>query len=100
MTTWCPSCRSEIPHYKDIYETYGKRGLEVAMVDIQESKEKVASFAARYQIPFSVVLDEKGDTYGSYGIVGVPTMVLIDKDGNILSRQYMAIDAILKTLFG
>jgi peroxiredoxin len=100
MTTWCPSCRSEIPHYKNIYETYGKRGLEVAMIDIQEPKGKVSSFAYKYQIPFNIILDETADVSGAFGIVGVPSMLLISKDGSILSRQYMAMDVILETLFG
>jgi peroxiredoxin len=100
ITTWCPSCRSEIPHYKNIYETYGKRGLEVAMIDIQESKGKVSSFAAKHGIPFTIVLDENADVSGAFGIVGVPSMFLISKEGSILTRQYTAIDAILETIFG
>ena len=28
-TTWCPTCRAEIPAYKAIYEKYVQRGLEV-----------------------------------------------------------------------
>ena len=100
ITTWCPTCRSEIPHYKDIYETYGKKGLEVAMIDIQESKGKVSSFADKFGIPFTIVLDETAKVSESFGIVGVPSMLLISKDGSILTRQYMAIDVILETIFG
>lgn len=99
ITTWCPSCRSEIPHYKRIYETYGKRGLEVAIIDIQESKETVSRYASKHRIPFTILLDEKGNVSGSYGVVGVPAMVLIDRDGNVLSREYMAMDMILETIF-
>lgn len=100
VTTWCPSCRSEIPHYKDIYETYGRRGLEVAMIDIQEPGVTVSRFASRNQIPFGILLDERGDVAGAYGIVGVPAMVLIDKGGKILSQEYMAIDMLLETTLG
>lgn len=99
ITTWCPSCRSEIPHYKRIYETYGKSGLEVAIIDIQESKETVSRYASKHRIPFTILLDEKGNVSGSYGVVGVPAMVLIDRDGNVLSREYMAMDMILETIF-
>lgn len=98
ITTWCPTCRSEIPHYKDIYETYGQRGLEVVNIDIQEPKERVARLAARYTIPYRTLLDEKGDVAGTYGIVGIPAMILVNKDGMILSRQYSAIDTLLETL--
>ena len=100
ITTWCPTCRSEIPHYKDIYETYGKQGLEVTMIDILESKGKVSSFADKFGIPFTIVLDETAKVSESFGIVGVPSMLLISKDGSILTRQYMAIDVILETIFG
>jgi peroxiredoxin len=100
ITTWCPSCRSEIPHYKNIYETFGKRDLEVAMIDIQESRETVSRYASKHQVPFTILLDERGDVAGSYGIVGVPAMVLIDKGGKILSQEYMAIDMLLETTLG
>ncbi|MCX5841619.1 MAG: TlpA disulfide reductase family protein, partial [Deltaproteobacteria bacterium] len=43
-TTWCPTCRSEIPHYKKIHETYTSRGLVIVNIDIQESQDKVSRF--------------------------------------------------------
>jgi len=98
ITTWCPSCRSEIPHYKEIYETYGKRGLEVVGVDIEESKNRVSQFAAKNQIPYRTLLDEKGRVAGAYDITGIPTMVLINRDGKVLTRKYFDIDKVLETL--
>jgi len=98
ITTWCPTCRSEIPHYKEIYETYSRKGLEVVSIDIQEPKERVARLVARYSIPYKTLLDESGDVASSYGIIGIPSMILVNKGGTILSRQYSAIDTILETL--
>jgi peroxiredoxin len=98
LTTWCPTCRSEIPHYKEIYETYGRRGLEVAAVDIEEPKNKVSQFAAKNQIPYRTLLDEEGRVAGAYDITGVPSMVLINKEGKVLTRKYFAIDTVLETL--
>jgi peroxiredoxin len=98
LTTWCPTCRSEIPHYKDIYGTYGKRGLEVVGIDIEEPKNRVSQFAAKNQIPYRTLLDEKGLVAGAYDITGIPAMVLINKDGKVLTRKYFAIDTVLETL--
>jgi peroxiredoxin len=98
LATWCPSCRSEIPHYKDIYETYGQRGLEVVGIDIEEPKNRVSQFAAKNQIPYKMLLDEKGRVASAYDIVGIPTMVLINRDGKVLTRKYSAIDTVLETL--
>ena len=98
ITTWCPTCRSEIPHYKDIYGTYGQRGLELVGIDIEEPKNRVSQFAAKNQIPYRTLLDEKGRVASAYDIVGIPTMVLINRDGKVLTRKYSAIDTVIETL--
>jgi len=97
-TTWCPTCRTEIPHFKQIYQTYNHRGLEMVNIDIQESRDKVARFAARYQLPYRVLLDETGNVASAYGIMGVPAMILI-KDGVVVTRNYRLIDGTLEKLF-
>ncbi|HEY5498553.1 MAG TPA: TlpA disulfide reductase family protein [Syntrophales bacterium] len=97
-TTWCPSCRTEIPHFKQIYQSYNHRGLEMVNIDIQESRDKVARFAAKYQLPYRVLLDEKGDVASAYGIMGVPAMILI-KDGVVVTRNYRLVDGTLEKLF-
>lgn len=98
-TTWCATCRSELPRYKNIHETYAGRGLVVANVNIQESGNKVSRFAEKYQLPYKVLLDETGRVAEAYRIMGVPSMILIDREGRILSREYQAIDGLLSGLF-
>lgn len=98
-TTWCPSCRAEIPHFKDIYGTYGTRGLEVLYVNIMESREKVRRFVQRYRIPYRTLLDERGEFADAVGVRGVPTMILT-RDGMIITRRYHEIDGQLELLFG
>jgi peroxiredoxin len=98
-TTWCPTCRSEIPRYRFFHDTYAGRGLIMVNIDIQESRDKVSRFADKYQLPYRVLLDETGLVAEAYQIVGVPTLILIDQNGALISRQYQAIDGLLKTLF-
>jgi peroxiredoxin len=97
-TTWCPTCRSEIPHYKKMYDTYAPLGLIMVGIDIQETKDKVSRFHDKYQLPYPLLLDEKGLVAEAYQIVGVPTMILIDQNGVLISRQYPAIDGLLKSV--
>jgi peroxiredoxin len=96
--TWCTFCREEIPHFKFIHETYAKRGLAIVNIDIQESKEKVAKFTARYGLPYRVLLDENGDVANIYDIRGVPSMVLVDPNGNIVCRQCQRVEPLIETL--
>jgi peroxiredoxin len=96
--TWCTFCRDEIPHFKSIHAAYAKQGLEIVNVDIQESKEKVAKFTAKYGLPYRVLLDEDGTVGGIYDIRGVPSMVLVDQNGNIVCRQCQRVEPLIETL--
>ena len=97
--TWCPYCVKEIPELKEIYNNYKDKGLEVIYVDIQESAEKVGPFAEKHGIPYTVLLDEKGEVAASYNVYGIPHQVLISKDGTKMyegPRPYNGIEALLK----
>jgi len=96
--TWCTFCREEIPHFKSIHASYAKQGLEIVNIDIQESKERVAKFTAKYGLPYRVLLDEDGAVSGIYDIRGVPSMVLVDQNGNILCRQCLRVEPLIETL--
>jgi peroxiredoxin len=96
---WCPTCRSETPYYKKLHDTYGQRGLIVANVVIDGQREKVAQFAASQRLPYRVLLDEKGRVAKGYRVVGVPAMILIDRNGAIVSTQYREMSAQLAALF-
>ncbi len=97
-TTWCSFCRAEIPHFKSLHASYAKQGLENVNIDIQESKEKVAKYAAKYELPYRTLLDEDGTVSGVYEIKGVPTLILVDKNGMIVCRQCRTVDTLLKTM--
>lgn len=95
-TTWCPYCRAEIPHFKKLYSQYKGKEFEIFNIDIQESKRKVASFAEKYELPYKVLLDSDGKVAYTYGVRGVPTKILISKDGIILCRECRSVDILLE----
>jgi peroxiredoxin len=97
--TWCPSCRAEIPAYKNIYTTYSKSSLEVVYIDIMEPVEKVARFAKTNSLTYKVLIDEDGNVADNYGIIGVPTLILIDKKGYVAEISYRTSDLHLNMLF-
>jgi peroxiredoxin len=96
--TWCGFCREEIPHFKAIHAAYAKQGLEIVNIDSQESKERVTKFASKYELPYRVLLDEDGAVAGIYDVPGVPIMILIDKNGNIVCRMCQRVEPIIESL--
>ena len=97
-TTWCTFCLREIPHFKSLHATYAKPGLEIVNIDIQESKEKVAKFAAKHELPYRTLLDLDGTVSGVYEVRGVPTLIVVDKNGLIVCRQCRSVDTVLKSI--
>ncbi|PKN18267.1 MAG: hypothetical protein CVU71_12205 [Deltaproteobacteria bacterium HGW-Deltaproteobacteria-6] len=98
-TTWCPGCRAEIPNYKLIHEKYSSRGLEVIYINIMEPAKKVTRFVQSYSLPYRTLLDEDGRVANVYHVIGVPMIMLVDKNGYIVktghSSSEMPLDKVL-----
>ncbi len=82
-TTWCPWCLKDIPNLKKFHERFKGSDFEFISVYLQESRKKVSSFAEKHALPYTILLDTEGKVATSYGVRGVPTKVIVDKDGNI-----------------
>lgn len=98
-TTWCPACRGEMPYYRDLYDKYAKRGLKFLYVDINESMDRVTRFSKQNSFPYIVLVDEDGSVANEYNIIGVPTLILVDKGGNIISVSHQVSALPIDTLF-
>ncbi len=98
-TTWCPGCRAEIPNYKKVHEAYSTKGLVVIYINIMEPAKKVARFVRANALPYRTLLDEEGSVGNAYNVVGVPMIILVDKDGLIIkaghSSSEMPLDKVL-----
>lgn len=98
-TTWCPGCRTEIPRYKEVSTTYSPRGLKVIYINIMEPAQKVKRFAQTFSLNYRALMDEEGSVAQQYNVVGVPTIMLVDKGGYIIkvghSSTEMPLDKVL-----
>ncbi len=83
--TWCPPCRESLPHLDALSKDkeYAKKGLKVYAVNLRESAEKVRAYVEKQNLSFNVLLDKDGSTAQSYLVRGIPTTVVIDREGNI-----------------
>ena len=97
-TTWCTHCRKMPPYLNELRREYGDRGFVIFNIDIQEPVKKVSSYASRYGIDYKVLLDEKATAATAYNVKGVPSLILVDKDGTIVCRQCRSLDMLLEGL--
>ena len=83
FTTWCPSCREEIPGFIDVYEKYNKSGFELIGIALDANTESLPGFIDTYKISYRILIGNM-DMVRAYGnFRSVPTTFFIRKDGNI-----------------
>ena len=97
-TTWCQHCRKMPPYLNELRREYGDKGFVIFNIDIQEPGKKVRSYATRHGIDYRVLLDEKAETATAYEVMGVPSLILVDRDGTIVCRQCRSLDRLLEDL--
>ncbi len=86
--TWCPPCREEIPDLIKLQDKYKDRGFMVLGVDVGESNRKVSSFVQEFGINYPVVLDGDMEVARIYDLVGIPTTLLINREGKVLGTYH------------
>jgi peroxiredoxin len=87
--TWCPECKAAIPEINAMATGPLAEKLQIFGLDFRESGEKVARAVKSRGILYPVLLDERGQAARAYGVVGIPTYILIDRNGNVAWRAHL-----------
>ena len=86
--TWCPPCRAEIPHFIGLQEKYGKQGLVIVGISVDEGgPEVVSSFVKANKVNYPIVLGNLDVAQQYDATNGIPTTFVIDRKGNIVSKH-------------
>jgi len=86
--SWCGPCRAEIPNIKKVYEQYKGQGLVVVGVPTSDRPEDTLKAVEEDSIPFPQLMGSERQAIGArtYGVRGIPHLVLFGADGTILAR--------------
>jgi peroxiredoxin len=83
-TTWCPYCRGELKQLNIMHAQFLRDGVELVAINIEEPAAKVQRFTGSYPFSYRVLLDTDAEVAQAFGILGVPTYILINKEGRIV----------------
>jgi thiol-disulfide isomerase/thioredoxin len=88
--TWCGPCRAELPNVRKNYELYHDKGFEVVGISLDRDRAALEKFLVEEQTPWITLYDgdwQDNSVATYYGIMGIPTVLLVGKDGKVVSTR-------------
>lgn len=89
---WCGPCREELPKVRAMADRFKtQKVVVIGMHDASTWPKELKAFAAKNKMTYRLGIDQKVDQFGfgktadRYGVNGIPTVVVIDRDGKVAS---------------
>jgi len=85
--TWCGPCKESIPHLTQLYKNYQDKGFELIGMSMDKSGdvEMVRRFVKSMDISYPIIMTPD-EVARNYKVTGLPTTVLIDKEGKVREK--------------
>jgi thiol-disulfide isomerase/thioredoxin len=88
--TWCGPCVAEMPNMLEHYEKYHAKGFEIVGISLDDNRGTLEKFIADKKLPWPILHDQAAEGEGNalarfYGITGIPQLILIGRDGNVIT---------------
>ncbi|MEX2459350.1 MAG: TlpA disulfide reductase family protein [Actinomycetota bacterium] len=90
--SWCSPCRQEAPHLQAAWERYRDRGVAVLGVNYRDDVYAARAYEDEFEITFPSIHDPAGTIAFKFGLLGVPTTYVIDRDGRLVYEFVGRID--------
>ena len=84
--SWCGPCRQEIPGLIEIHKLYKDKGLVVLGITVNDQPEHTDKAIKEFGIPYPQIMNGGHTPAKTYGITGIPHIILFGPDGTILKR--------------
>ena len=85
--SWCAPCRASFPWMNRMQQELGRDGLVVIAVNVDRERADADQFMRELAPQFRVVFDPDGVLPEKFGVRGMPTSFLIDRNGRIQARH-------------
>lgn len=81
--SWCPPCKASFPWLNEMQQKYANQGFNIVAINVDEERSDAISFLRQVPASFDVYFDPEGNAPSQFQIQGMPTAILVDRDGAI-----------------
>jgi len=82
--SWCGPCRQSFPWMNEMQAKYGAKGLQIVAINLDAKRADADAFLAQLPARFGLAFDAAGASAKRFGVKGMPTSVLIGRNGEVL----------------
>ena len=79
--SWCPPCVQSFPFMNQLQQEYGKQGLRIIGVNLDEKIVDANVFLDKYDAEFAIVADPTRQCAKNFDVIAMPSSYLIDREG-------------------
>ena len=99
--SWLPLSKTQLQGVRKLADEYSNRGVVVYWVSTESedpksknyaSDEQLRAFAQKYGLKVTVLRDPDGDISKKFGIDQLPSIVILDKQGNMVGGPIGGLD--------
>ncbi|MGA5068168.1 TlpA family protein disulfide reductase [Streptomyces exfoliatus] len=97
--SWCSPCRAEAPHFAKVAEDLKDEGVAFVGINTRDpNKQPAIAFEEDYGVTYPSLYDPQGKLIlfgfpkGTLSLQGIPSTVVLDKEGKIAARSLMALN--------
>jgi thiol-disulfide isomerase/thioredoxin len=108
--TWCPPCRREIPHLKELLAKYRDHGLAIVGLNYErvadeDVRDTVKAFVREHAVPYPCLIGDEKTLEQIPDFNGYPTLLFLDRSGTVRLRvegylPYLNLEAFVTLLLG
>jgi thiol-disulfide isomerase/thioredoxin len=91
--TWCGPCHIQAKILEPLHRELKGRGVQFLAANVGEDLQTVRDFVKERPFPYPVLLDPEDRLMGDLGIIALPTLMVIDKKGQVAYFRPGLVDA-------
>jgi thiol-disulfide isomerase/thioredoxin len=84
--TWCGPCKDEMPALERLRRQFDHKDVAFYAITTDLQRDGIKAFLGHLGIGLPVLLDEDKDVSSAFLVRGLPTTVLIGRDGKLVGR--------------
>ncbi|MDD9939509.1 MAG: TlpA disulfide reductase family protein [Myxococcales bacterium] len=81
--SWCAPCKEEMPVLQKLNKKYGKKGLSILGVSVDDEADKAKAFIKKMGVTFLIMHDKGHAIAERYKPAKMPTSFIVDRAGKI-----------------